>query len=87
MDLPLIGGGDEAVEGMPRVDVGRIVDQLAEIRSHFSRLVADDKAGLGLETVEVTFGITAGGEVGFIAKGSVEVQGSITLLFSRPDST
>jgi hypothetical protein len=43
-------------------------------------------SGLPLKSVAIELGITVGGEVGFIVKGSFEAAATITLTFERPET-
>jgi hypothetical protein len=69
------------------IDTDHIRENLEKIRDALSPIMSSDQAGLALDSLEVSLGLTVGGQVGFIAKGSVEGTASITLTFKRPSTS
>ena len=86
LEVPLIGGEatDAALGTDSLIDADQISQQLVKLRDTLAPVVTEGgSGGLALDTLEVQLGITVGGKVGFIAKGSVDIAGSITLTFKR----
>jgi Trypsin-co-occurring domain 1 len=84
MDVALISDvTDLADMGTASVDTDRLRDNLQKIRDALAPVVQQQPGGMSLESLEVALGLTVGGEIGFIAKGSVEASASITLTFKR----
>jgi len=81
-DSPLEEARADLIGGPGAVDLGRLSDQLKEIRDAFVGITQERSAdGFGLSSLEVDLTIGAEGRVWFVAKGSVEA--SIKLTFAH----
>jgi hypothetical protein len=75
------------VEQRGEVDLGELRDQLREIRDAINPIITEVPAdgALGLESLVISLTVGYQGTIMFIVGGSVEA--SITLTFSRPNSS
>ena len=75
------------VELHGRVDLDELRDQLREIRDAINPIITEVPADgpLGLESLVISLTVGYQGRIMFIVSGSVEA--SITLTFSRPNSS
>jgi hypothetical protein len=75
------------VEVRGEVDLDELRDQLREIRDAINPIITEVPAdgALGLESVVISLSIGYQGRILFLVSGSVEA--SITLKFSRPNSS
>lgn len=65
-----------------RLEIERLRDALQPIMDEPTQ-----DGGLVLDSVEVALSVTLGGEIGIFTKGSAEAQGSITVTFSRQETS
>jgi hypothetical protein len=75
------------VEQRGEVDLDELRDQLREIRDAINPIITEVPAdgALGLESVVISLSVGYQGRILFLVSGSVEA--SITLKFSRPNSS
>jgi hypothetical protein len=75
------------VEVRGEVDLDKLRDQLIEIRDAINPIITEVPAdgALGLESVVISLSVGYQGRILFLVSGSVEA--SITLKFSRPNSS
>jgi hypothetical protein len=75
------------VELRGEVDLDKLRDQLREIRDAINPIITEVPAdgALGLESVVISLSVGYQGRILFLVSGSVEA--SITLKFSRPNSS
>jgi hypothetical protein len=75
------------VEVRGEVDLDELRDQLIEIRDAINPIITEVPAdgALGLESVVISLSVGYQGRILFLVSGSVEA--SITLKFSRPNSS